>query len=92
MKIAKFYCDKCHRDICGVVYTLTCTASITGPRSATLEEMKAAATQNIRQSNADQRGAVHICRDCKDDLTDGLFIVVDVLVGILGNLLGEDDQ
>ena len=73
MKLTKFLCDKCGEEITDIVYTLTCFAAII-PGENPAKYINEAAEQNIRQSRLDgaQR---HLCRTCKDAITDGVFIV-----------------
>ena len=72
MKVTKWICDKCGKEISDVIYTLTCCAEMVPGRSSGkyIEEV---VDQNKRQCAS--RGAVHLCRKCKDEITDGVFIV-----------------
>lgn len=62
-----YTCDKCHKKITDVVYSLFCYAT-------TVSEMPSleTVTQNIRQNLAEEK---HLCRECKESITDGEFIV-----------------
>lgn len=73
MKQIKYICDKCGREITTVVYSLTCTAfdAMGDPTGRFSAE---AVTQNLRQ-NFSGSAAAHLCRECKDKITDGVFIV-----------------
>ena len=73
MKVTKWICDKCGEEITDVVYSLTCHAhdAIEAPMGGISVE---AATQNIRQ-NFSSTAEAHLCRKCKDAITDGVFIV-----------------
>lgn len=71
MKMTKWICDSCQREISGVVYTLTCYAEDIRPQIGISAE---AAAQNVRQ-NLKSSAARHLCRPCKDKITDGMFVV-----------------
>lgn len=66
-------CDRCGMEIAdGVVYALTCYAE-----DVHVERYmsNATITQNHRQNAAIMVGKKDLCQKCKDELTDGLFIV-----------------
>ena len=72
MKKVTYKCDRCHAEIASVVYTLTCYAEDLnpGPYGGISGEV---ARQNFRQNHeAKER---HLCGKCKDEITDGIFIV-----------------
>ena len=74
MKRVIYTCDRCGNEISGVKYTLTCYAEDivqigNGGCSADV------AMQNSKQNFAIQSQEAHLCKDCKDKLTDGVFIV-----------------
>lgn len=74
-KRVTYTCDCCGNEIPDVVYTLTCYAQDVrpGPFGGISTE---AATQNIKQNQAEQDSkSRHLCKTCKDSITDGLFIV-----------------
>lgn len=73
MKHIKYICDKCGREINDVVYSLTCNAfdAVAGPTGRFSTE---AVTQNLKQ-NFSGSAVAHLCRECKDKITDGVFIV-----------------
>lgn len=73
MKETKWYCDKCAREIVGTVYLLTCHArdAIEDPMGGVSMET---AAQNVKQ-NFSGTVEAHLCRECKDKITDGVFIV-----------------
>ena len=73
MKVTKWICDRCGEEIDGVVYSLTCNAfdAVENPMGGVSTET---ATQNIKQSFSRTEEA-HLCRECKDAITDGVFIV-----------------
>lgn len=73
MKRTIWNCDRCGSEIDGVVYTLTCHAhdAIEDPMGGISME---AATQNVKQ-NFSSTVEAHLCRECKDKITDGVFIV-----------------
>lgn len=73
MKRVTYECDKCGQPIVDVVYKLTCYAH---PVIDTGRLDIDSAEQNHRQNRAEQdHESRHLCRACKDKLTDGLFIV-----------------
>lgn len=69
-------CDRCEREVTeGVLYKLTCYAEDVA--EAPTGGMSAEATrQNIAQNMARlTKQTRHLCKACKDELTDGLFIL-----------------
>lgn len=67
-------CDRCGKEIAdGVVYTLTCYAEdvVKKPFGDSME----ACTQNTKQNLMLMNGSKDLCKACKDELTDDLFIV-----------------
>ena len=75
MKKVTYKCDRCGKEITDVVYSLTCYAEdlAKGPYGGV---SSAVVMQNSRQSNSLQAiGERHLCGKCKDELTDGVFIV-----------------
>ena len=74
MKLIKYICDKCGNDIGGVMYTLTCYAEdiIPLPFGGCSTEVE---MQNARQNRLRQQEERHLCKSCKDAITDGIFIV-----------------
>ena len=75
MKRITYTCDKCEKEINdGVLYKLTCYAEDVPPArfGGFSTEM---AEQNMRQNLALQTYERHLCRECKDAITDGVFIV-----------------
>lgn len=73
MKTVMYYCDKCGERITDVVYKLTCYAK---PVIGTGRLDQDVADQNHRQNRAEQDHlSRHLCRRCKNAITDGLFIV-----------------
>ena len=74
MKRITYTCDKCGVEIKGVVYALTCYADdITAPGFGCVSTE--VATQNSRQNLARMGEERQLCRACKDELTDGIFIL-----------------
>lgn len=73
MKKEIFICDKCGAEIKDVAYSLTCYAEDVPPDPTGMVSCEIA-TQNIRQNFS---GSIrrHLCRACKDKITDGVFIV-----------------
>ena len=75
MKKVTYKCDRCGEEIADTVYSLTCYAEdlVKGPCGGVSGAM---VQQNFRQSQSLQAiGERHLCGMCKDELTDGLFIV-----------------
>ena len=67
-------CDRCGKEITeGTVYTLTCYAEDVNP--APLGLSYETSTQNIKQNLKLVDGDAELCKECKDQITDGLFIV-----------------
>ena len=72
MKQTTWICDKCGKEIVDVVYSLTCYARVL-PGANVEKLISDAAEQNMLQS--EHHREAHLCRDCKDAITDGVFIV-----------------
>ena len=75
MKITTYKCDRCGVEIADVVYTITCYAEDlkSGPVGGVSSDVL---LQNSRQNNSLQAvGDRHLCRKCKDEITDGVFVV-----------------
>lgn len=72
MKLTKIFCDRCKREISGVVYTVTCYAELL-PGENPAKHIEIAAAQNMKQSESHRER--HLCQECKDAVTDGIFIV-----------------
>ena len=67
-------CDRCGNSIDDVIYTLTCYAEdvTPGPFGGISAAVAAQNTeQNLRRMASVEK---HLCGNCKDALTDGLFI------------------
>ena len=74
-KKVTYTCDKCGGTIHDVVFTLACYAEDVNPGPFGGISMDAAA-QNVKQNTAAQsKQTRHLCGKCKDEITDGLFIV-----------------
>lgn len=73
MKQTKWICDKCGEEITDVVYSLTCYAQDVTPAALGMVSTEVAA-QNMRQ-NLCSSAEAHLCRKCKNTITDGVFIV-----------------
>lgn len=72
MKKTTYKCDRCGEEIDSVVYTLTCYAEDLNP--GPYGGISAAVVQqNYRQNHAAKDR--HLCGKCKDEITDGIFIV-----------------
>ena len=70
----QYTCDRCGKLIEGVMYTLTCYAEDVPPLplgGCSLEVATQNTTQNLARTSADR----HLCKACKDAITDGVFIV-----------------
>lgn len=74
MKQITYICDRCGHKIPDVVYTLSCYADGLDARPFGGNSAEVAA-QNSAQNRAKQRAKRHLCKSCKDAITDGLFIV-----------------
>ena len=75
MKTTVYSCDKCGVNIKDVAYTLTCYAKDldSGPLGGVSSEvMMQNARQNLGSAATQER---HLCRVCKDKITDGIFVV-----------------
>lgn len=70
----KYTCDKCGKTIEGAMYTLTCYAEDV-PRPPLGGCSFDVATQNNRQNLVWGSEDRHLCKECKDAITDGIFIV-----------------
>lgn len=75
MKRIICFCDRCGAEIPDVVYTLTCYCE-TVPEANIAEHIPELVAQNYRQNAARGVGVDrHLCRECKNEITDGVFIV-----------------
>ena len=74
MKHIKYTCDKCGEEIEGVMYTLTCYAEDVPPDPFGGHSFEVA-TQNTKQNIARTSADRHLCKACKDAITDGIFIL-----------------
>lgn len=75
MKKIICFCDRCGEEIPDVVYVLTCYGE-TVPGVNPAGHITELAAQNDRQNTARAGGIDrHLCRSCKDAITDGVFIV-----------------
>ena len=73
MKKITYTCDKCEKEITDVVYSLTWYAEdVFTPENPFMS--KEVQIQNTTQNFSPSRGR-HLCRECKDKITDGVFIV-----------------
>lgn len=74
MKNITWICDRCGEEITGVVYTLTCFAhdATPDPLGWTSDEAR---THNLNANLSERREDRHLCKKCKDAVTDGVFIV-----------------
>ena len=77
MKKTTFCCDRCGEEITDIAYTLTCYGEVV-PSATKLnyEDFMEKQAHNERQNKALADGTDrHLCRKCKDEITDGIFIV-----------------
>ena len=75
MKKIICFCDRCGEEIPDVVYTLTCYCEV-APGENPAKHVPELLAQNERQNTARSGGIDrHLCRQCKDEITDGVFIV-----------------
>lgn len=74
MKKISYICDRCGTDIGDVYYTLTCYANCV-PGENPEKQSAVLAMQNLAQNKSVQAEERHICKTCKDEITDGVFIV-----------------
>lgn len=75
MKKTICFCDRCGEEIPDVVYLLTCYCEVAPGVNPALHVPELIA-QNDRQNKAGAGGIDrHLCRQCKDEITDGIFIV-----------------
>lgn len=73
MKHIKYTCDRCGEEIEGVMYTLTCYAEdVPMSPSGIYTEM---AVQNSKRNLAKLSEDRHLCKACKDAITDGIFVL-----------------
>ena len=75
MKTTIYYCDRCGEQITDIVFTVTCYAEDLNPGpygGVAAEVVQQNCKQNISISGA---GVRHLCRKCKDEITDGIFIL-----------------
>jgi hypothetical protein len=75
MRKTIFCCDRCGEEIKDVVYVLSCYCEVV-PGEIAAKHFLELNEQNSRQNAV--KGidvARHLCRKCKDDVTDGIFIV-----------------
>lgn len=72
MKEIRYTCDRCGKEIKDTLYTLTCYAENVQPDFLGRVSTEVA-VQNMRQNMA--QAERHLCKACKDELTDGVFIV-----------------
>ena len=75
MKKTIYVCDRCGAEITDVAYTLTCYAEDVTPGPPITSSAEAAA-QNTRQNMVLMNSMEKcLCRKCKNEITDGMFIV-----------------
>lgn len=75
MKKTIYECDRCGAKIADVVYMLTCYAEDVTD-GAPVPVSADAAAQNTKQNMVFMRSMEKcLCRKCKDEITDGIFVV-----------------
>lgn len=75
MKKTIYFCDRCGDEIQDVFYSLSCYANAVQPGTAS-KHFAELNDQNNRQNAVMACGIDrHICRKCKDEITDGIFVV-----------------
>ena len=77
MKKTIFCCDSCGHDIPDIVYTLTCYGEVV-PGAVALNYDDFAEMQLLNQKQNEARAGGtdrHLFRKCKDEITDGIFVV-----------------
>lgn len=75
MKKTIYVCDRCGAEIADVAYKLTCYAEDVNPGFPGTISTKTA-VQNSNQNLALMCGSEKcLCGKCKDEITDGIFIV-----------------
>lgn len=75
MKKITFVCDRCGTQIEDVVFAITCYAEDLNPGpygGVASDVIQQNSRQNITLSAIGER---HLCRKCKDEITDGVFVV-----------------
>ena len=77
MKQTIFYCDRCGEKIDDFVYTITVYCEVVpGETIVSYKGFMEKQDHNEKQNAAIAGGtARHLCRKCKDEITDGIFIV-----------------
>ena len=66
-------CDKCGEEIKDIYYSLTCFA-VCLPGEDPVKHFDAA-VKNVAESKRIETDERHLCRTCKDAITDGIFIL-----------------
>lgn len=74
MEQITYTCDRCEKEIEDVVYTLTCYAKDI-PKPGRVFVSRFVADQNSKQNLDKMCKERHLCKECKDAITDGVFIV-----------------
>lgn len=77
MKKTIFRCDRCSQVIPDIVYVLTCYGEVVpGAVALNYEDFHEMQLLNDKQNAAKASGIDrHLCRKCKDEITDGVFLV-----------------
>lgn len=76
MKKTIFCCDRCGTEILDIVYTLTCYGETVPGARLKFEDFTNMQTTNAKQNEAMAvENGRHLCMKCKDELTDGVFIL-----------------
>ena len=77
MKKTTFCCDRCGEEIKDIVYTITVYGEVVpGAVALNYEDFHEMQLLNEKQNAARADGTDrHLCRKCKNEITDGVFIV-----------------
>ena len=77
MKKTTFCCDRCGEMIRDIVYTITVYGEVVpGAVALNYDDFHEMQLLNEKQNAARAEGIDrHLCRACKDDITDGIFVV-----------------
>lgn len=77
MKKTTFVCDRCGEEIKDIVYTITVYGEVVpGATKVQYENFMEKQEHNELQNKVLAAGTDrHLCRKCKDEITDGVFIV-----------------
>lgn len=75
MKKTIYCCDRCGEEIQDMVYTITCYVEPVQSADSGKHFLEMVG-QNLNQNMMlEENKNRHLCRKCKDEITDGVFIV-----------------